>query len=410
MGEGKLLSGRQYKSYEIGIIDENSAYLGVERRILMENAGAAVARVVAREVPELAAARVLVVAGPGNNGGDAFVAARHLAGRVSRLSVVLLARPDQIRTPEAAANWEAICRMRRSVDYYIVDTLEALGRLQQLFKQADVIIDGIFGTGIRGEIREPYKTAINLINSSGARVFSIDVPSGMDPDTGKYTTTVRPSVTITLHGAKPFMTFQHELAGKTYVEPIGAPPDAETIAGPGDLFYSLSRLKQPMSASVRGGAEEARGATEALKILGMDPWMEVLGEGLTVTVGGLLAGYGVGGSVRILGALVKPVQEQVVADAAGLAKTLGKPVYLVGGSDSISDGVYQKSNWIEPPVSSKFVLGVATSLSAAFLASGVEPIYALGAACYAARRPLRGRGLEDWGAYLDGLRRLLLMK
>ncbi|GBC71128.1 Bifunctional NAD(P)H-hydrate repair enzyme Nnr [Candidatus Calditenuaceae archaeon HR02] len=401
---------RQYRSYEIGIVDENSAYLGVDRRLLMENAGAAVARVLAMEVPDLTSAKVLVVAGPGNNGGDALVAARHLAGKVARLSVILLARPDQIRTPEAAANWEAISRMRRSVDYYVSDTLEALYRLQQLFREADIIIDGIFGTGIRGEIREPYKTAINFINSPPAKVFSIDVPSGMDPDTGKYTTTVRPSVTITLHGAKPFMTLQRELAGKTYIEPIGAPPDAEAIAGPGDLAYSLSRLRRPVSASIRGGAEEARGAAEVLRILGVEPRVEMLGGGLTVTVDGLLVGYGVAESFGSLSALVKPIQEQVGGDAADLAKTIGKPVYLVGGWDSISDGVYLKSNWIEPPVSSRYILGVATSLSAAFLANGVEPIYAIGAACYAARRPLRGRGSEDREAYLDGLRQLLLRK
>ena len=129
-----------------------------------------------------------------------------------------------------------------------------------------------------------------------------------------------------------------------------------------------------------------------------------------MTVDGLLVGYGVAESFGSLSALVKPIQEQVGEDAADLAKTIGKPVYLVGGWDSISDGVYLKSNWIEPPVSSRYILGVATSLSAAFLVNGVEPIYALGAACYAARRPLRGRGSEDREAYLDGLRQLLLRK
>jgi NAD(P)H-hydrate epimerase len=410
VGEKRLLSGRLYRGYEIGIIDENSAYLGVDRRLLMENAGAAVARVVAGESPDLASAKVLVVAGPGNNGGDAFVAARHLAGRVARLAVILLARPDQIRTSEAAANWEAICRMRRTIDYYVADTLEGLQRIQQLFRDADIIIDGIFGTGVRGEVREPYRTAINLINSSGARVFSIDVPSGMDPDTGRYTVTVRPNITITLHGAKPFVTLQPELSGKTYVEPIGAPPDAEAIAGPGDLAYTLTRLRHPSSASVMGGGEEAQGAVDALRILGVEPRMGWLEEGLAVSVDGVLAGYGAAEGMEGLRAVVKPLQDQAGVDAASLSKKLGKPVYLVGGWDSISDGVSLKSNWIEPPVSSKYVLGVVTSLSAAFLASGVEPIYALGAACYGARRPLRGRGLEDREAYLDGLRQLLSRK
>ncbi|MCS7146207.1 MAG: NAD(P)H-hydrate epimerase [Nitrososphaerota archaeon] len=399
-------SSRRYKSYEIGIVDENSSYLGVDRRLLMENAGAAVARVVAGELSGLNSLNIVVVAGPGNNGGDGFVAARHLAGRVRRLSVILLARPEHIRTPEADSNWKALSRMR-SVELHIAPTLSDLLAVEEVIRQADVIIDGIFGTGIRGEIREPFCTAINIINESRARIFSIDVPSGLDPDTGSYILAVKPSVTVTLHGAKPFLDLATGIAGRVYVEPIGAPPDAETVAGPGDLYYAKSRSLRASPAFVTGGGEAAAGALDALRLFDVEPRHIGGLEGLEVKVGETLVSDKAlrGEAGRI--SLVRRASEQGVEDAFNLAKSLGHPVYIVGGWDSISDGRLVKSNWIEPPIDSEYARGVVTSLSAVFLESGAEPIYALGAACYAARRPLREAGPSDKRDYLEALRRLL---
>ncbi|MEM4405047.1 MAG: NAD(P)H-hydrate epimerase [Nitrososphaerota archaeon] len=407
MGEGTIAHSRRYRSFEIGVIDENSSYLGVDRRILMENAGAAVARVVEREAPSLSTAKILVVAGPGNNGGDAFVAARHLASRAARVSVVLLARPEQIKTHEASANWEALTRMRRSVELHPAGTLEELQPLRRLFEEADIILDGIFGTGIRGEVREPYRTAINLINSARALKVSIDVPSGLDPDTGGHTIAVRPDVTVTLHGPKSFMDMPAELIGRVYVEPIGAPPDAETIAGPGDLVHALSRLRRPSTAIVEGEGVEAEGALEALRMIGVEAGVGASGGWLAVRAGGVTVSDRVVETGGGRFALVRWAHEGGGEDALSLARALKSPVYLVGGWDSISDSVYLKSNWIEPPIESGYVLGVAASLSAIFLESGVEPIYALGAACYAARRPMSGGGGGDRQAYLERLGQLL---
>lgn len=400
---------RAYRSHEIAIVDENSSYLGVERRLLMENAGAAVARAVRRVVTDLARAKVLVVAGPGNNGGDAFVVARHLSGHVARMSVILLTGPEQIRTEEARSNWEALRRMKRKVEIHVAPSPEALSTLLNLFHESDIIVDGIFGTGIKGEVREPYKTAINLINSSKTQIFSIDVPSGVDPDTGEYSLAVRPHVTITLHGRKPFMDVLADKAGQVYVEEIGAPPEAELIAGPGDLKHSLSRLLRPTAAAVWGEGESVDGVVDCLRLFGVEPVVKSKKGGFALRVDNFLVSDG---GEELAGAqlLVRPFGSPKVSDAISLSRRLQIPVYLVGGEDAISDGVYAKSNWLEPPVDSEYVFGVVAALSAVYLRSGVEPIYGLGAACFSARNPLRDGGASDKTTYLSRLARFVSLR
>jgi len=394
---------KRFRSYEIGIIDENSSYLGVDRRILMENAGAAVARVAAKIFPTIAGARILVVAGPGNNGGDAFVAARHLAGIGGRVTVILLSRPETIRTPEALANWSALECMRLSVRALTAPSLQELATFEREFSEADLIIDGIFGTGVKGEIREPYRRAIELINSSKATIVSIDVPSGMDPDTGDYATAVSPTVTVTLHGLKPFVDKVGENAGRVVLEQIGAPPEAELIAGPGDLSYSLSCLKNPKHATVVGAGPIVEGAADTLKMLGVSARLKIGGSRFRLEVEGVTVSRAPM-SGELFDVYLGSMNE---GDARELARMLGRPVYLAGGWDAISDGENLKSNWIEKPADSDYVIGASSALAAAFIASGAEPIYAISGAVYAARRALRYIDATGKTSYLDALYKII---
>jgi len=208
-------------------VDRNAAALGVSERQLMESAGAAVARAV-REVADPGAA-VAVLAGLGNNGGDGLVAVRYL----DDYDVVthLLGRPESITTDAARANWDALVE----ADYAartVTDSRDlALG-------DPDVVVDGLLGTGISGAPREPERTAVEAINASGATVVSVDVPSGVDADTGEAELAVDADRVVTFHDAKP------GLAGiegaEVTVADIGIPAAAETFVGPGDLL-SLSR-------------------------------------------------------------------------------------------------------------------------------------------------------------------------
>jgi len=98
-----------------------------------------------------------------------------------------------------------------------------------LISKAEIVLDGIFGTGIRGDIREPYASAVDAINRSKAYVLAIDVPSGFDPNSGKiHDKCVRADATITFHRMKVGLTGAKKYTGPVYVEKIGIPPEAES--------------------------------------------------------------------------------------------------------------------------------------------------------------------------------------
>lgn len=221
-------------SRQMDALDTNCEYLGLSRLQLMENAGSAVAA----EVMNLPIRdRVLFVAGRGNNGGDAFVAARHLTGY--DVKVILLGRSGDVKTSEAARNLSIL----KNTGIPVLEVTDISGLEPAYFSDCDVIVDAIFGTGIKGPIREPETTAIDLINGSDAKVVSVDVPSGMDPDGGEFEKAVRSDVTVTFHLPKPGLLQKDakEYIKEIAVADIGIPPEAGIIVGPGDLKLVTGR-------------------------------------------------------------------------------------------------------------------------------------------------------------------------
>lgn len=202
-------------------IEENGHQLGFQRQFMMENAGAAAAKYLLEKFFDISSKKILVFAGLGNNGGDAFVVSRHLAGSDCHVKVVLLGNPNKIKTSESKANWKILEKM---ITLELIITSDA----SQLDVNADIIVDGILGTGISGNIKEPYASAIDMINKSNAFKLAIDVPSGLDPDTGntsdKY---VKADATVTFHKMKIGMPKRKDLCGDIVVAKIGIPPEAE---------------------------------------------------------------------------------------------------------------------------------------------------------------------------------------
>lgn len=202
-------------------IEENGHQMGFPRKLMMENAGAAIVRYLVEKFPNISSKKIIVFAGLGNNGGDAFVAARHLAGYGSDVKVILLGSPDKIKTDEGRTNWGLLEKMN-SVNLIITSDVSGLD------SQSDIIVDGILGTGVSGKIREPYASAIDLINKSKAFKLAVDVPSGLDPDTGNTgDKCVKADATITFHKMKVGIPKRKEMCGTIFVEKIGIPPEAE---------------------------------------------------------------------------------------------------------------------------------------------------------------------------------------
>jgi len=194
--------------------------MGFLRKFMMENAGAAAVRRLIDKVGDVSSKKVLVFAGLGNNGGDALVISRHLAGYGAAVTIVLLGSKDKIKTEESRWNWQLLEKMS-SVSL-------VTGEKSQYSFDVDVIVDGILGTGISGTIREPYASAISFINKSKAFKLAVDVPSGLDPDTGNTANIcVKADITVTFHKMKIGMPKRKDMCGKIFIEKIGIPPEAE---------------------------------------------------------------------------------------------------------------------------------------------------------------------------------------
>ena len=203
-------------------IEENGHQMGFLRKFMMENAGAAAVKRLVEKFDDIKSKNILVFAGLGNNGGDGLVIARHLSGYGSNVTVFLLGEPDNIRSEECSWNWNLLEKMK-SVKLLTGGSLDDLNNLE-----FDIIIDGILGTGISGEIREPQSSAITFINKSNAFKLTVDVPSGVDPDTGnKNSPHVIADMTVTFHRMKVGMPKAKDVCGEIFVEKIGIPPEAE---------------------------------------------------------------------------------------------------------------------------------------------------------------------------------------
>lgn len=220
-------------------IDTNCVYIGLSPLQLMENAGAAIAREI---ISRFSNAKVLCVAGRGNNGGDAFVAARHLAINDNYdVTVLLLGNSSRIRTEESKHNFSLLEHSGVRVIREIVDSKE-LERYME-WEKADIIIDAVLGSGMKGIPREPQATAISLINGSSSYVLSVDSPSGYDPGAEDMMKSVHADMTITFHRMKRRLEMpgSYEYTGEVKVVPIGVCRDAEEYVGAGDVMNLAHR-------------------------------------------------------------------------------------------------------------------------------------------------------------------------
>jgi NAD(P)H-hydrate epimerase len=252
----KIISSQDMKALEL-----NSSYLGVSALQLMENAGAEVARFVSSRF-DPKKAKVMIFAGIGGNGGDGFVAARHLASRDFNTTVVLIGTPDEIKNPTAKTNWDALSKMTRSVRVQISPDSKLIPD-----PKGEVIIDALLGTGSSGPLRTPILEAVEKINQMKSFLVAVDCPTGLNADSGSVeNAAVKADMTITLHRAKSGLIKARKYVGELVEVSIGIPPEAELFAGPGDLYLAAYRRKKTSHKGdngrllVVGGSETFIGA------------------------------------------------------------------------------------------------------------------------------------------------------
>jgi len=201
-------------------IENKGHSMGFLKKFMMENAGAAAVRRLVEKTGSVDSKNIVIFVGLGNNGGDGLVMARHLAGHGAKVTVMLLGTSDKIKTEESNWNWSILEKMP-SVK------LMSNSFIDFDFKP-DILVDAILGTGIAGEIREPYASAINYINETECYKFAVDVPSGLDPQTGDTANIfTKCDMTVTFHKMKQGIPKRKDLTGELFAEKIGIPPEAE---------------------------------------------------------------------------------------------------------------------------------------------------------------------------------------
>ena len=201
-------------------IENKGHSMGFLKKFMMENAGAAAVRRLVEKTGSVDSKNIVIFVGLGNNGGDGLVMARHLAGHSANVTVILLGTPDKIKTEESNWNWSILEKMP-SVKLISGDSIN-------FDFTPDILVDAILGTGITGEIREPYASAINYINETKCYKFAVDVPSGLDPQTGDTANIfTKCDMTVTFHKMKQGIPKRKDLTGELFAEKIGIPPEAE---------------------------------------------------------------------------------------------------------------------------------------------------------------------------------------
>ncbi len=191
-------------AHEMRALEDNCS---IPKIILMENAGRAVCNIL-NEKFNLKDKNILIVAYHGNNGGDGFVAARHLCDD-AEVDVLFVGDEKKLKE-EALANFRKI-ENNEKIQFLSLESMD--------FSDYDVIIDAIFGTGIAGEIKDPLASLISNLSKAKAFKVSIDVPSGINPDTGeKANAYFEPDLLITMHDIKKGLMGYKD---KTVVADIG---------------------------------------------------------------------------------------------------------------------------------------------------------------------------------------------
>jgi hydroxyethylthiazole kinase-like uncharacterized protein yjeF len=253
---GETITSREMKAIEV-----NAQYFGISRLQLMENAGRAVAQEIASQFKTNSSVRIFC--GLGGNGGDGFVAARHLSASGFKVEVIVAGKVKDISDETALQNWNALQMLTSEVS--IREVYDSA--LVENESKVEVIVDALLGIGTKGALRPPFGQMVKAINSSKAFCVAVDVPTGVDSDTGQVLSdAVKADLTVTFYKTKSGFGAAGKYCGEILVRDIGLPWELENYAGPGDVLkVAKSRSSQSHKGDfgrllVIGGSETYSGA------------------------------------------------------------------------------------------------------------------------------------------------------
>ncbi|MEA3558594.1 MAG: NAD(P)H-hydrate dehydratase [Candidatus Thermoplasmatota archaeon] len=214
---------------DVSILDLNSEYLGIEVSDLMGSAGSALADEILRRYD--GKGTIAVVVGPGNNGGDSCVAARHLFKNGTEVKVILSFSPSKTRSQLAEKAYDDL---PDEVSVHVMKSRDAEEEIRKELNGCAVIVDGLLGAGSSGAPRGKFAGMIRAMNSANALKVAVDSPTGLG-----YDDCFRADVTVTFHDVKEGMMIESKPlpeCGEISVKNIGIPIEASVQVGPGDLL------------------------------------------------------------------------------------------------------------------------------------------------------------------------------
>lgn len=210
------------------ILEDRAEQIGISKLILMENAGSELARVIINKYKEDKSKKILIICGSGNNGGDGLVCARHLLGFADSITVCLLNTNKECKTKEIQINWQIIRKIKKINKIEFFQNKNFSNMFEQELEKCNIVVDAIFGTGLRGNIKQHYQYVITQINKNHNPIISVDIPSGLDPLNGNVSkNVVKAEVTVTFHKVKDGLLNNKDITGEIITVDIGIPPELE---------------------------------------------------------------------------------------------------------------------------------------------------------------------------------------
>jgi NAD(P)H-hydrate epimerase len=215
----KIVSASQMKRLDALAVKR----FGIPALILMENAGSAASEEVLKMLPRKSTRPVAIFCGYGNNGGDGFVCARHLINKGIKVWVYLVGKEKKF-SEDAKINYNILCKMKQKFKF--IKTVGELDKIKKEINKCRLIIDGIFGIGLNGELDAFYQELFKMLNSSKIAILALDVPSGLNADTGKpLGSAIKASRTVTFGFVKKGLIKKEasKFTGKIIIANISLP-------------------------------------------------------------------------------------------------------------------------------------------------------------------------------------------
>ena len=218
-----LMSRDEVRAFDAWAINE----LGIPGIVLMENAGRSCAQFIIETLSKIKKPKVCIFCGTGNNGGDGFVIARHLLNAGFTVTVVVCGNIAKIKN-DARVNLDILTGLGLKIERLNLEGTEIIdARVTKLANEANMIIDAIFGTGLTGTLRDEYKRLIESINELGCPILSVDIPSGLNCDTGlPLGAAIKANCTVTFVAIKKGFVFENArvYTGDIFIASIGVEP------------------------------------------------------------------------------------------------------------------------------------------------------------------------------------------